>query len=438
MTRGRGLPVQPLSGRPFRTPILRRFLTSVAAVLLGLTFLFARPVLAQETDADIVRIGILAHRGWAEQEAAWTPLADYLQARLDGRIVRLVPVTLTSAGPLVNAGGLDFLVTNPGHYIALSETYPMSVLATRKRLLTDGSHAMQFGSAILVRADSGLGTLAELRDARLGAVAPEAFGGFEVAWYEARAQGIDLLSDTEETVFLGFPQDAIVQAVLDGRIDAGIVRSGLLERLQAEGAVETGALRVLNANVTYTYPEAVSTRLYPEWPFVALAGTPAALRDAVALALLQSTESDMADLWGAPVSYHDARVLVAAFHARTAEDRSGATALSVPMWILAILAAAIVLLAAVLFMRTARRAPNGPLADAEPPAEEIPLTRREAQVLKQIRQGHSTKEIAAALGISPKTVEFHRTNLLRKFDARSSAQLIARAQRQFSGPETET
>ena len=36
-------------------------------------------------------------------------------------------------------------------------------------------------------------------------------------------------------------------------------------------------------------------------------------------------------------------------------------------------------------------------------------------------------EIARKLGISPKTVEFHRANLLKKYEARSSSQLIALA-----------
>ncbi len=384
----------------------------------------------------MVRIGVLAHRGWAEQEAAWGPLADYLQPRLGHRIVRLVPVTLTSAGPLVNAGGLDFLVTNPGHYITLSETYPMSVLATRKRRLADGSRATQFGSVVLVRADSDLTTLADLRGTRLGAVAPQAFGGFQMAWFEAQEQGVDLLSDPAETVFLGFPQDAIAQAVLDGRLQAGIVRSGLLERLEAEGALPRDALKVLNANVTYTYPEAVSTRLYPEWPFLALAGTSEELRDTVALALLQSSGSGMADTWGAPVSYLDARALAAAFasrHGATAPAQSGQTA---SLWVLiAIGVAGLALTVGVVLRRTTRGPQESP---PETTAEDVTLTRRESQVLNQIAAGHSTKEIAVTLGISPKTVEFHRTNLLRKYDARSSAQLVARVGHLNSGLETET
>jgi DNA-binding CsgD family transcriptional regulator len=42
------------------------------------------------------------------------------------------------------------------------------------------------------------------------------------------------------------------------------------------------------------------------------------------------------------------------------------------------------------------------------------LTRRERQMLDALVQGKTDKEIASALGISPKTVSFHLCNLYRK------------------------
>jgi len=51
------------------------------------------------------------------------------------------------------------------------------------------------------------------------------------------------------------------------------------------------------------------------------------------------------------------------------------------------------------------------------------LTEREREVLAQIGQGLVTKEIAAALGISPRTVDVHRTNLMRKLDLHNATAL---------------
>ena len=52
------------------------------------------------------------------------------------------------------------------------------------------------------------------------------------------------------------------------------------------------------------------------------------------------------------------------------------------------------------------------------------LTPREQGILAEIVVGHSSKEVARALHISPRTVEFHRANLLKKFRAKNTADLV--------------
>jgi DNA-binding NarL/FixJ family response regulator len=52
------------------------------------------------------------------------------------------------------------------------------------------------------------------------------------------------------------------------------------------------------------------------------------------------------------------------------------------------------------------------------------LTDRERQVLNLIVEGKSNKEIALELGISPKTVSVHRTNLMLKLDVQNTVELI--------------
>ena len=52
------------------------------------------------------------------------------------------------------------------------------------------------------------------------------------------------------------------------------------------------------------------------------------------------------------------------------------------------------------------------------------LTPKERGLLAQIIRGASSKEAARRLGISPRTVEFHRANLLQKLGARNTADLV--------------
>jgi DNA-binding NarL/FixJ family response regulator len=62
------------------------------------------------------------------------------------------------------------------------------------------------------------------------------------------------------------------------------------------------------------------------------------------------------------------------------------------------------------------------------PHKVIPdLTEREKEVLEQIAEEKSTKEIAEALFISPNTVETHRKHLILKFDVKNSVGLIKKA-----------
>lgn len=64
-------------------------------------------------------------------------------------------------------------------------------------------------------------------------------------------------------------------------------------------------------------------------------------------------------------------------------------------------------------------------------APEVPaLSERERQVLNLVVAGRSNKEMAQVLGISAKTVDRHRTNLMQKLDVHSVAQLIAYALRE--------
>ncbi len=57
------------------------------------------------------------------------------------------------------------------------------------------------------------------------------------------------------------------------------------------------------------------------------------------------------------------------------------------------------------------------------------LSSREREVLQLIAEGLSAKEIASELGISTKTVEAHRTSVMRKLGARKATELVRYALR---------
>jgi DNA-binding NarL/FixJ family response regulator len=57
------------------------------------------------------------------------------------------------------------------------------------------------------------------------------------------------------------------------------------------------------------------------------------------------------------------------------------------------------------------------------------LTSREREIVQLIAEGRTSKEVAATLGLSAKTVEAHRANIMNKLDLRSTPQLVLYAVR---------
>lgn len=403
-------------------------------------------MLAQTND-KVASIGVLAHRGPDAAVEYWRPLARYLTFSVDGWTFELKPVTLISAGEKVASRQIDFLITNPGHFVTLAEDYPISAIATRERDIDAiPSGLPTYGTAIVVRSGAGIDAIGDLRGKSLAAVSRDAFGGFQIAWSEMREQGIDPFSDLGSLRFMGFPQDAIVSAVAAGTVDAGVVRSGLLESLETEGRVGQSELKVLNSRSQPDYPYLITGHLYPEWPFVSVPGVSKDLTDSVLMALLGTQDAavqrqfGLKDAWSAPSSYEVVRKLVGDYRAIGGEASVRTASL---VYVPAALALLLGLSLLAILIQKARKhrghdgeGPAGTddltredpsLASARERFEH--LTRREREILSLICAGLPSKSIAWELGVSQKTVEFHRSNLLKKTEAGSTAHLVQLATR---------
>jgi DNA-binding NarL/FixJ family response regulator len=66
---------------------------------------------------------------------------------------------------------------------------------------------------------------------------------------------------------------------------------------------------------------------------------------------------------------------------------------------------------------------DGLLADVPAPASEKRLTPREADVVRALARGLSMKEAARELGITPRTVAFHKYNIMQQLGLASNADL---------------
>ncbi|MFP5409430.1 MAG: diguanylate cyclase [Gammaproteobacteria bacterium] len=283
---------------------LRATLALLAALACGL--LPARAALSSLPD---VRIAVLAHRGEEAALKNWQPTADYLNQAIPTRRFVIVPLKNATLGQAVAAQRVDFVLTNPGSYVTLEAQHGVTRMLTLRALRQGRAHT-EFGAVIFTRADrNDIRTLADLKGKTLMGVGKDTFGGFLMAQRELQAAGVNPFKHLARLEFSGLPQDTIVYAVRDARVDAGTVRTDLLEGMAAEGKIDLAEFKAIGPRAHPGYPFLASTRLYPEWAFARLRQVPDELAQQVAVALLSLPPGSPAALagqsagWTVPLDY---------------------------------------------------------------------------------------------------------------------------------------
>ncbi|MEC7376135.1 MAG: diguanylate cyclase, partial [Pseudomonadota bacterium] len=111
-------------------------------------------------------------------------------------------------------------------------------------------------------------TLEDLKGKNIASPGVHFLGGYQAQVLELREAGIDIRR--QNLVRYLDTHDRVVRSVLAGDSDVGFVRTGILEEMAARMPGILSELKVLNPQQLSAFPFRVSTRLYPEWPLVAL------------------------------------------------------------------------------------------------------------------------------------------------------------------------
>lgn len=264
------------------------------------------------------KVAVRAHRGLDYAIKQWRPTLDELAKQLKEHSFILKPIiSLEEISKVAGQAGFDFLLTNPSSFVEVEQLYGAHALATlnNKRANTAQS---RFGSVIFTHArNMDILTLNDLEDKTVMVVSKPAFGGWRVAWLEMLEQGFDPYKKLKNLQYTeNRTQPEVVRAVLDGKVDAGVVRTDQLERLEAAGKIDMRYLRILNNKDVRNFPFFLSTKLYPEWAFAALKHVPSEEADKVARVLLSiAKESKAAQSgkyigWIPPEDYGSVKLLM--------------------------------------------------------------------------------------------------------------------------------
>ncbi len=249
--------------------------------------------------AQDIHVGVLAYRGAERALSDWDATFAHLSAALPQYRFIPEPGDLTTLTRLVEQSRLDFIITNPGHYVELETSLGMARIATVQNRAVLPAAAI--ATTLFVPKSSAIEDIKDLKGHKIAAVADDSFG-FRVAWAELQKADINPFQDAR-LLFTGFPADQVVGAVLDGRADAGIVRGCLLESLVREGKIDPQSVRVLNSRPMAADQCQISTDFYPDWPFAKASRTPDDLAKAIARALLTMPAGPGGQSWTVPVDY---------------------------------------------------------------------------------------------------------------------------------------
>jgi len=278
---------------------LTRFLGAV--MLLG-SLLGVTPAVSAASD-ELVRIGVLAYRGPDETGTSWSDLPARLAKAIPGYRFEVQDFPGPKLAAAVGRNELEFVLTNSTQYVSLAADFGIRRIAT-VMLPETLSQQQAIGSAILTLAErKDIDQLADLRGKRIAAVAPDAFGGYLAGVRELLAAGVDLEAGDARMVFVGSPMRRVPEALLDGRADAAIVRTCLLEQLDAKDILHADEFKVVAPKRIPGFACAASTPLYPDWPMAVTQGVDPQLAKQVAMALLSMPPSPSGLVWDVPADY---------------------------------------------------------------------------------------------------------------------------------------
>ncbi len=234
-----------------------------------------------------VQIGVLSFRDQSATLKQWTPLAGYLEEQIPGYKFTIRPYHLESLSKAVEQDEVDFILTQPEHYVLLRSRHHLAAVATLTQQIGERS-VSYFGGVIFARAErADIRQLLDLRGQIIAATHEQSLGSYRIQQWTLRQAGIELPRDAKKLTFTSQPQDKVVFEVLSGRADIGFVRTGLLESMIAEGKLKPNQVKIINLQSRQDFPQFLSTDLVPEWPFSAAPRAPKELVKAVTLALLK-------------------------------------------------------------------------------------------------------------------------------------------------------
>jgi phosphonate transport system substrate-binding protein len=206
-----------------------------------------------------LRVGVIPNISPERQRAQYEPFRAYLARTLGTKVDLFVATDYAGVVSALASDKLDVAYLGGLTYVQAEEQVKLTPLVTE---IDRETGTREYLSAVVVRADSPYRSVKDLLDAK----ASFAFGDVSstsgslyphVMLTEAGArcspQDPSSCPPLSKTTFTG-GHDATAQAVLSRSVDAGGLELRILHRLERDGSVPKGALRVIASHQVMGYP----------------------------------------------------------------------------------------------------------------------------------------------------------------------------------------
>jgi two-component system, LuxR family, sensor histidine kinase TtrS len=205
--------------------------------------------------ADEIDFVVLNMKDVKKTERQWKPLSKYLEDRIDQKVNF---ETLINSNFTLRSKGKDLLLVNPLMAVIIEDKGEFEIILT----LCHTTQGASFAGLIIVHKDSTINQLKELAGKKVGVVNKKtAAGGFLFQANELLNAGLVPERDFSNFIEM-YNQRAIVRRVIENKLDAGFIRTGMLESLK--DSEDVSQVRILNRmDEGVAYPRSTST--YPNW-----------------------------------------------------------------------------------------------------------------------------------------------------------------------------
>jgi PAS domain S-box-containing protein len=294
--------------KPLKIAKSRRVVNRLFAALL----LFV--LSAGFVSAKTVIIGLQTNLDTPTAEQSANALAAYLHSNIPEHEFKVVAMGTKGVKDAAEAKRIDYAIVYAQTYILLKERYGATRIATMTTHSgTNGAKVPFFGGVIFARSNSvDIDKPQDIEGKRVAAGNPNAMGSYLFQIDALEELGVRIRP--QNTRFLGSQivgsrQDLIVEEVISGRADVGFVRTGLLEDMARDGKLDMKKIKIINPQYSEGFALPFSTKLYPEWPFVAMPNSDIKLSEKILSLLLRDTDtahvdSDrLLDDWTIPQDY---------------------------------------------------------------------------------------------------------------------------------------